>query len=502
MFTLLPDDNDGDIGAFINVVAAESRVAQDEEKKKRQEEKAEAKKQKQGQQEENLRHDAVMRAKRPVLSNLLYNNHIVFTKDKLAEEGKDQGVGVKEKGKSGEDVFQDKVGATVYHQERGSYSRGYSNEGDNGYQGNQVGEGRYERNYGRDNLRQDNNGGYGSYSRDCEKDTLYLENNGGEQGFRGERSYRRGRLYQENNRGERRYIRGNLYQENNGGEQGFRGDGNHRRFYFYQYNNGRDEGYVAYRGGGRWRGRGRGRGFNENNGSEDLVSEESQHVVKDLNGSTERQKNGGLSSGDSLNGVQMSGNSEKKELDDTEQPLNGDREEAADSNVEEKKKKKNEVNDHSKEKSQQKEESPANTMTYQEYEKVLLEKKKALEAMGLSEKPRANLDKDSESMQPIGKRIEESTVKPKSSEDKLRKKDGVTNKKNGSRSINIDEFLKPEKGKKYFAGYGGRTGYQGESSDGPGDVHNGRMFSTQAPAPRIDDVVQFPALGRRSSKMT
>ncbi|XP_058010207.1 RGG repeats nuclear RNA binding protein A-like [Hevea brasiliensis] len=485
VFSLLPDDNDREIEEFIGVVAGEARVTQEEEEKRGQGQKAEPKKQKQ--QEENQCHPAMTRAKCPVLSKSLYKSNI----EKPAQEGKDQVEDVKEKGIA--DVFQDNAMANGYHQEMASHNRGYSSGGDNGYQGNEVGEGRYRRNYGRGNLYRENNGGEQGFG----------ENNGGEQGFGGEGSYRRnyGRrnLYQENNGGEqgfgrersyrRNYGRGDLYQESNGGKQGFVGDGNYGGSNFYQDNNGREEGYGAHPGGIRGRGRGRGRGFNENNnGSEDLVFEETQHVVKDVDGSVERQKNGDLITGDSNNG-----------------PVNGDSSsrgaEAADSNKEKKKKKKNKVNGRSNKKHQEEEKSPANSMTYQEYEKVLLEKKRALEAMVNSEKPRATMDKDFQSMQPIGKKKEGSSIKPNTSENNLMKKGGVANKDNAPKTMNIDEFLKPAKGKKSFASYGGRTRYQSERpSDEPGDINNDRRFSRQAPVPRFDDIVQFPSLGGEATK--
>ncbi|XP_028086919.1 RGG repeats nuclear RNA binding protein A-like [Camellia sinensis] len=101
-------------------------------------------------------------------------------------------------------------------------------------------------------------------------------------------------------------------------------------------------------------------------------------------------------------------------------------------------------------------------MTLEQYQKVLLEKRKALEALKTEER-KVTLVKDFESMQVVGKKAEDS--KQDSKKDKLKKKDDKVHK-----SMSINVFLKPAEGEVEKCdrrdGCGqGRGGYNRRSSN-------------------------------------
>ncbi|KDP28633.1 hypothetical protein JCGZ_14404 [Jatropha curcas] len=449
-FALLPDDNDGDIDDFINKVAAQAKIIEEEEtKKQRQQYKAAATNHKVDSQREKRLNLATMRARKPFIPGSLYKSQIVFRQPKAQDQESEDNGAEKEKEQDG--FRDDSRIANDYPRDReGNYRSNYRN--------NNGGYNRYQR----------YNGGEGDhYRRNNERGDFY---EGGEkQGYVGEGGY------------SRNYTRGCFYQRNNG----------------YQENdNGGDdaEGYIAYRGRRRGgRGRSRWGGFSEN--YNDSSEHNNNNVVTD-------------------DQVQVSDNPERKEVDvATEQPeANGnknDEDEAAEDSREgeKKKKKKNSKADDSKyNKIPQQEDKnlAANTMTYREYEKKLLEKKKALEELLNAEKPKGSADKDFESMIPIGKNTGEGSklvVKPKVSGENLKIKEKRI------KSMNIDEFLKPPprryRGERYGNGRGwgnDRCGFQRDGERNNDGSDNGQELSRQpsgAPAPpSFEDIGQFPSLGQ------
>ncbi|WZZ24677.1 hypothetical protein YC2023_008078 [Brassica napus] len=107
-------------------------------------------------------------------------------------------------------------------------------------------------------------------------------------------------------------------------------------------------------------------------------------------------------------------------------------------------------------------------MTLEEYEKVLEEKRKALQATKIEE--RKGTDKDK---------------RPVEKEEKTKK------------SLSINEFLKPANGERYRGGYrGGRgRGPRGADEGGRGPK-GGADRKAAAPAPKIEDAAHFPTLGK------
>lgn len=138
-------------------------------------------------------------------------------------------------------------------------------------------------------------------------------------------------------------------------------------------------------------------------------------------------------------------------------------------------------------------------MTLEEYEKLLLEKRKALEAFKRTEERKVAVDKDLESMQVVEKKREEEIlfVKLKSDKDKLKKKDSFDKEEKVRKSVSINEFLKPtEGGRSYMGrGRGGRGRGHGERS-GPRGGFAGQQQSRveDVSAPCIEDPNQFPIL--------
>ncbi|GAB4830306.1 hypothetical protein Ancab_019944 [Ancistrocladus abbreviatus] len=173
-----------------------------------------------------------------------------------------------------------------------------------------------------------------------------------------------------------------------------------------------------------------------------------------------------------------------------------------------------------------KEEEEANYMTLDEYEKLLLEKRKALEALKAKER-KVTLDKDLEAMQLVEKKKEETIfIKlQQSDKEKLKKKESLDKEDKARKSVSINEFLKPADGEEQAyrrsGGRGrGRGRGRGEQRGGGayknvgreqqgGDVYRqgggrynrdgggyerGRRIN-DAPAISIEDPGQFPVLG-------
>ncbi|KAK1319304.1 hypothetical protein QJS10_CPB04g01419 [Acorus calamus] len=110
-------------------------------------------------------------------------------------------------------------------------------------------------------------------------------------------------------------------------------------------------------------------------------------------------------------------------------------------------------------------------MTLEEYEKLLLEKRKALDALKTEER-RVALDKEFEMMQLVEKKKEEEIFIKLSEKDKLKKKESTEKDEKVRKAMSINEFLKPKDGERYYrgrwrGGRGGRgqgRGFRGEFS--------------------------------------
>ncbi|KAM3263757.1 hypothetical protein CQW23_00790 [Capsicum baccatum] len=127
-------------------------------------------------------------------------------------------------------------------------------------------------------------------------------------------------------------------------------------------------------------------------------------------------------------------------------------------------------------------------MTLEEYEKVREEKRKALLALKPEER-KVNLDKEFESMQLLSNKKNDDEVFVKLVSEKDKRKEAVEKAK---KTQSITEFLKPADGESYYRGGRGRGGRGGRGRGGFGG-NGGSNYS--APAPKIEDVGQFPSLG-------
>nr|GMD29785.1 plasminogen activator inhibitor 1 RNA-binding protein-like [Ipomoea batatas]GMD34845.1 plasminogen activator inhibitor 1 RNA-binding protein-like [Ipomoea batatas]GMD38165.1 plasminogen activator inhibitor 1 RNA-binding protein-like [Ipomoea batatas] len=125
-------------------------------------------------------------------------------------------------------------------------------------------------------------------------------------------------------------------------------------------------------------------------------------------------------------------------------------------------------------------------MTLEEYEKVLEEKRKALQVLKTEER---KVDaKEFASMQQISKKTSDDIFIKLGSEDKKRRESAEKTKK----SVSINEFLKPAEGERY-SGSGGRG--RGRGRDRGGYSGGKTMSFMEAQAPSIEDPGQFPTLG-------
>ncbi|KAJ0232951.1 RGG repeats nuclear RNA binding protein B [Hirschfeldia incana] len=150
-------------------------------------------------------------------------------------------------------------------------------------------------------------------------------------------------------------------------------------------------------------------------------------------------------------------------------------------------------------------------MTLEEYEKVLEEKRKALQATKIEER---KVDtKVFETMQQLSNKKsnnDEVFIKLGTEKDKR----PVEKEEKTKKSLSINEFLKPANGERYRGG-GYRGGREGRGSRGPreggaegrgrgprggadGGGENQRAAAPKrvAPAPKIEDAAQFPTLGK------
>ncbi|CAL5359765.1 unnamed protein product [Camellia sinensis] len=137
-------------------------------------------------------------------------------------------------------------------------------------------------------------------------------------------------------------------------------------------------------------------------------------------------------------------------------------------------------------------------MTLEEYQKVLEEKRKALQPLKTEER-KVGLDKDLASMQLLSSKKSDEEIFVKLGSDKDKRKEAAEKEERAKKSVSINDFLKPAEGGRYYSPGGrggggrGRRGGQGGSREGFG----GGYMANNVAAPAIDDVGQFPTLGAK-----
>nr|DAD18373.1 TPA_asm: hypothetical protein HUJ06_019836 [Nelumbo nucifera] len=130
-------------------------------------------------------------------------------------------------------------------------------------------------------------------------------------------------------------------------------------------------------------------------------------------------------------------------------------------------------------------------MTLDEYEKVLEEKRKALQALKTEER-KVNLDKDFESMQQLASKKGNDDVFIKLGSEKDKRKEAIDKEERTKKSVSINEFLKPAEGGRYYSPGGRGRGRGGRGSRGG---FSGVNQASNVVAPSIEDPGQFPTLG-------
>ncbi|KAJ9171170.1 hypothetical protein P3X46_014568 [Hevea brasiliensis] len=127
-------------------------------------------------------------------------------------------------------------------------------------------------------------------------------------------------------------------------------------------------------------------------------------------------------------------------------------------------------------------------MTLEEYEKVLEEKRKALQALKAEER---KVDaKAFESMQQLSSKKENDDIFIKLGSDKDKRKEAFEKDERAKKSVSINEFLKPAEGERYYSP-GGRGRGRGRGARG----FSNRDTMSNVAAPSIEDRGQFPTLG-------
>ncbi|XWS77329.1 hypothetical protein CRYUN_Cryun01aG0251600 [Craigia yunnanensis] len=127
-------------------------------------------------------------------------------------------------------------------------------------------------------------------------------------------------------------------------------------------------------------------------------------------------------------------------------------------------------------------------MTLEEYEKVLEEKRKALQALKSEER---KVDaKEFEAMQKLSKKKSNDEVFVKLGSDKDKRKEAYEKEERAKKSVSINEFLKLAEGERYYNPSGRGRGH-GRGSRGFG----GGSIASNVAAPSIEDPGQFPILG-------
>ncbi|XP_023634047.1 RGG repeats nuclear RNA binding protein A isoform X2 [Capsella rubella] len=128
-------------------------------------------------------------------------------------------------------------------------------------------------------------------------------------------------------------------------------------------------------------------------------------------------------------------------------------------------------------------------MTLDEYEKILEEKKKALQSLTTTER---KVDtKVFESMQQLSNKKSNDEIFIKLGSDKDKRKDDKEEK--AKKAVSINEFLKPAEGQNFYRGGRGGRGRGGRGRGGVSSEEHGGYRNE--PAPAIGDTTHFPSLG-------
>ncbi|XP_047323014.1 RGG repeats nuclear RNA binding protein A-like [Impatiens glandulifera] len=135
-------------------------------------------------------------------------------------------------------------------------------------------------------------------------------------------------------------------------------------------------------------------------------------------------------------------------------------------------------------------------MTLEEYEKVLEEKRKALQA-SKTEESKVPIDKEFESMQLLSSKKTDEEIFVKLGSEKDKRKDATEKEdekeERAKKSVSINEFLKAAEGEAYYGRGRGRGG-RGRNGSRPGYGGRGYNVETFAAAPSINEA-NFPSLG-------
>eukprot|EP00249_Psilotum_nudum_P024072 c29080_g4_i1 orf=435-1607(-) len=136
-----------------------------------------------------------------------------------------------------------------------------------------------------------------------------------------------------------------------------------------------------------------------------------------------------------------------------------------------------------------------NVMTLDEYEKLLIEKRKPLEALKPEER-KVLADKEFESMQLVDKRHDDDGVFLKLGIDgeKGKKKMLAEKEEKVKKAVSINEFLKPAEGEEYYSPAGRRGRGRGERGGFRGGLGGRSINGGQILALHIEDPGQFPTL--------
>jgi plasminogen activator inhibitor 1 RNA-binding protein len=130
------------------------------------------------------------------------------------------------------------------------------------------------------------------------------------------------------------------------------------------------------------------------------------------------------------------------------------------------------------------------SMTLEEYEKVLEEKRKALQTLKTMDERKVDV-KEFESMQQISNKKINDEIFIKLGSEKDKRKEAFEKEEKAKKSVSINEFLKPAEGERYYSP-GGRG--RGRGRGGRGEYGGGRPLDN-TPSPSIADPKQFPTLG-------
>ncbi|KAJ9565563.1 hypothetical protein OSB04_001529 [Centaurea solstitialis] len=134
---------------------------------------------------------------------------------------------------------------------------------------------------------------------------------------------------------------------------------------------------------------------------------------------------------------------------------------------------------------------PIAEMTLEEYQKVLEEKRKALEALKTEER-KVEVDKELAAMQQLSNKKTNDDIFVKLGTDKDKRKEIAEKEERAKKSLSINEFLKPAVGERYYSP-GGRG--RGRGPRGGGRFNQGGSSSYAPEAPKIEDPSHFPTLG-------